>query len=159
MALSNKQVELARRLRQENPLFDEYSREWRSFNACYNGMPGKSERLRVMNTVFANIAEDSAAGILAALPNEINYFTYLPPGNLFLGAADPKFRSTTTADLQIINDPNSTAVKRLSHFAAVLYQIRCNITHAGKDPIDARDNDLLRFALAGLKLILAILLK
>ena len=159
MALSHELIDFARRLRIENPLLDEFSREWRSFNACYNEVAGTSERECIMNTIIEHFSEGDAASILIKSSDAIAYFSQLPPGNMRKKHTDPSFRERATTDLQIVNDSKNASVLRLAHIASVLYQLRCNLTHAGKDPFDPRDKQLIQFALPVLKSILAILLK
>jgi hypothetical protein len=50
-------------------------------------------------------------------------------------------------------NPKESAVGRLAAATGVLYQIRCNLIHGGKDPDSQRDRMLVRESLAVLRVL------
>jgi hypothetical protein len=48
---------------------------------------------------------------------------------------------------------NETSVSRLAAVGGVLYQVRCNLIHGGKDPDNERDKMLVRESLTVLNVL------
>jgi hypothetical protein len=136
---------LARRLREKGiPGSQEFVQEWVSFNTCYNDISGPTERDRLMGAIRKYLPAAEAGVALQKLSDPIQYFSRLPPGDMRKGPHNPLFRSRSTDDLNIVNDPLADPVERLAHLMSVVYQIRCNLIHGDKDPDVARDRELVR---------------
>lgn len=150
---------LARRLRElDLPDWQGFIRDWISFNTLYTLVRGGSEREQVMNMVRQTVAVDQSEEFLASLLEPITFFTQLPPGNMRYDRADPRFRQQSEADLTVVNDAAQDPVERLARLMSVVYQIRCNLLHGEKDPINDRDRDLVQWSYVVLSATLEVLL-
>lgn len=150
---------LARRLRElDLPDWQGFIQDWISFNTLYTQAQGNTERDQVMNMVRQAVGADQAVDLLASLLEPIAFFTQLPPGNMRHDRANPRFRQRSEADLAVVNDAAQDPVERLAHLMSVVYQIRCNLLHGEKDPINDRDRDLVQRSYVVLSATLGILL-
>jgi hypothetical protein len=150
---------LARRLRELNlPGWQGFIRDWISFNTLYTPAQGRTEREQVMNMVRQSVSADHATDLLATLVEPISFFSALPPGNMRYGRRDPRFRQRSLEDLTVVNETTLNAVERLAHLMSVVYQIRCNLLHGEKDPIEERDRELVQRSYFVLSAALGVLL-
>lgn len=129
-------------LRGWNTLADRFVRNWAGFNAIYNAFSG-TERERLMAAIASGLTEEQAEGILSYAADDIDYFAHLPPGNVQRARTDPHFRKKTLADMRRVKDISLSATTRLSHLLSVVYQVRCNLLHGGKNAGDERGARLI----------------
>jgi len=129
-------------LRGWNRLADQFAKRWAGFNAIYNAFSG-AERERLMAAVASGLTEKQARGILLSVAEAIAYFAELPPGDLRRAPTDERFRARTRADMRAVEDTSLSATTRLAHLLSVVYQVRCNLVHGGKNAADPRSARLI----------------
>lgn len=140
---------LAYRIRTSSPAeWREFTQLWMAFNAMYGGEPDQRERARVMRCVRGAFSERAALRVLRAVSRPVDRILEVPPGNLLLDRWDPNFRAASQRCAALYRNKSETSVGRLAAVGGVLYQIRCNLMHGGKDPQVARDQMLVRESLA-----------
>jgi hypothetical protein len=135
------------------PEWAEFSTLWMAFNALYGGEPDRRERSRVMACIRHNFNETRAIRALRSVTQAIDRILQVPPGNLLLNVKDPQFRAASERCATIYRNRHETAVNRLAAIGGVLYQVRCNLIHAGKSPDDSRDTMLVRESVAVLQFL------
>jgi hypothetical protein len=121
---------------------------WLTFNALY--AKTNSERRDLMDFIRTHISDDQATIILNDLVDEMNYYAFLPPGNMRVGPGHSSFRERSTFDLRIANDGTEPPSLRLAHLLAAVYQVRCNLFHGRKELDDPRSQ---RLAEAGYRIV------
>jgi hypothetical protein len=139
---------LSRRIRAASPAdWLRFGTLWTSFNSLYGGEPDARERARVVALVrrFAN--DRLARRVLRRTRASIDRVLSIPPGNMRLESWDPRFRAATQRWAAVYRSGSETSVSRLAAVAAIMYQVRCNLTHGYKDPIVERDRMLVRESL------------
>lgn len=125
------------------PGWGEFSTLWMAFNAIYRGDPDPRERYRVMSTIRRLVNHREARRLLRDRRLAIERIVAIPPGNLQLDRYDPKLRRASQRCAAIYRDPQEAAPTRLAGVGGVLYQVRCNLVHGGKDPDVRRDRMLV----------------
>lgn len=115
-----------------------------SFNAIYGGEPDARERARVMASIRRNMSESAAKRLLRNSTRSIDRIVAIPPGDLRLNRWDPRFRAASRRCTSLYLNKQETAVARLAGVVGALYQIRCNLVHGAKDPVNERDLMLVR---------------
>jgi hypothetical protein len=136
-------AQLAFRIRTASPPeWQEFTNLWMAFNAIYGGEPDRHERSRVMGSIRRSFSERSALCVLRAVTKSIDRILEVPPGNLMLNRYDPNFRAASQRCAAMYRNRKKSAVVRLAAAGGVLYQIRCNLIHGGKDPDSERDRSL-----------------
>ena len=147
-------AELAFRIRTASPReWQEFTNLWMAFNAIYGGEPDTRERARVMACIRRSFRERGALRVLRAVTRSIDRILEIPPGNLHLNNYDPNFRAASQRCAALYRNRRESAAGRLAAAAGVLYQIRCNLIHGGKDPDSDRDRMLVRESLAVLRVL------
>lgn len=147
-------AQLAFRIRTASPReWREFTNLWMAFNAIYGGEPDLRERSRVMGSIRRIFSERGALRVLRTVTKSIDRILEVPPGNLMLNRYDPNFRAASQRCAAMYRNRKESAVGRLATAAGVLYQIRCNLIHGGKDPDSARDRMLVRESLTVLRVL------
>lgn len=153
------QAQLARRIQSNFPAdWVGFVQRWIAFNAIYGAEVGGDERSRVMRCIRLNFTEAAAQSVLDAASRHINKILDVPPGNMQRERDDPDFRLTSQRLADTYWSVSETAVGRLAAVGGVLYQVRCNLIHASKDPFDARDCMLITESLQVLQALIDALL-
>jgi hypothetical protein len=148
------QAELSFRIRTASPgQWREFANLWMAFNVIYGGEPDRRERSRVMACIRRLFTQAAALRVLRSVTRSIDRILAIPPGNLLLNRYDPRFRAASQRCAAIYRNPKESPAARLAAVGGVLYQVRCNLIHGGKDPDVERDRMLVRESLA----VLAIL--
>jgi hypothetical protein len=124
-----------------------------AFNAIYGGEPDGRERSGVMACIRRQFSERAALRVLRSVTRSTDRILAVPPGNLLLNTYDPKFRAASQRCAAICRNRTESAVSRLAAVGGVLYQIRCNLIHGGKDPDVERDRMLVRESVAMLNVL------
>ena len=149
----------ARRLRgYAIPDWDEFVRDWFAYNAIYARQDVRIEREQVMRAVSDHVTRADATRVLNGLSDEIAFLTALPPGNLRASQASQQFRARSVQDLSVVNTVTNDPLTRLAHLMSVVYQVRCNLFHGGKDPDGHRDRDLVRVSRRILSSVLDVII-
>jgi hypothetical protein len=158
-AAANKlRAERAYRIRVASPgEWQEFSNLWMAFNAIYGGEPDRRERARVISCIRRSFSERSALTVLRAVTTPIDQILLIPPGNLLHNRYDSSFRSASVRYAALYRNRKETSISRLAAVAAVLYQVRCNLIHGGKDPHNERDKMLVRESLKVLHVLVPAL--
>ena len=147
-------VHLAFRIRTASPgEWRDFTSLWMAFNAIYGGEPDRRERSRVMACIRRSFSERGALRVLRAVTKSIDRILEIPPGNLLLDRYDPNFRAASQRCAALYRNPRESSAGRLAAAGGVLYQIRCNLIHGGKDPDSERDKMLVRESLAALRVL------
>ncbi len=147
-------AELAFRIRAASPReWQEFTNLWMAFNAIYGGEPDKRERSRAMASIRRSFSERGALRVLRAVTKSIDRILEVPPGNLLLNKYDPRFRAASQRCAALYRNRRESAAGRLAAAAGVLYQVRCNLIHGGKDPDSERDRMLVQESLAVLRVL------
>ena len=128
-----------------------------AFNAIYGGEPDKRERSRVMGCIRRSFSERAALRVLRAVTRSIDRILEIPPGNLLLNKYDPSFRAASQRCAALCRNRRGSVASRLAAAAGVLYQVRCNLIHGGKDPNSERHNMLVRESLAVLRVLVPVI--
>lgn len=139
------------------PQWNEFMDNWRACNALYKPESGATEREQAMN-VIRHLSVQEATDILAQLPDAIAYFSALPPGDMRKGNGHPNFRQRSADDMAVVNNASENPNTRLSHLIGVVYQIRCNLEHAEKDPSKERDIELVTHSISVMNEVLPALI-
>jgi hypothetical protein len=144
-ALSNMlRAELSRFIRMDAPNeWKEFFTLWVAFNAIYGGESEEDERARVMSSVRRFVSKQRAKQVLQGSSESIRRIMETPPGDMRVDQWNPKFRATTQKYKRIYKANSQDPVRQLTALAAVLYQVRCNLTHGSKNPHDQRDRMLV----------------
>lgn len=124
-----------------------------AFNAIYGGEPDGRERSRVMGCIRRSFSERGALRVLRAVTRSVDRILEVPPGNLLLNRYDPSFRAASQRCAAIYRNRRESSVGRLAAAGGVLYQVRCNLLHGGKDPDSQRDTMLVRESLTVLRVL------
>lgn len=149
---------LAFRIRTAFPMeWREFTALWMAFNAIYGGEPDNRERARVMNCIRRAFSERAALRVLRAVARSVDRILEVPPGNLLLNRYDPAFRAASQRCAALYRNRRESTVGRLAAVGGVLYQVRCNLIHGGKDPDRERDTMLVRESLAVLNVLVPAL--
>lgn len=147
-------AQLAFRIRTASPRdWRDFTNLWMAFNAIYGGEPDRRERSRVMACIRRSFSERGALRVLRAVTKSIDRVLQVPPGNLLLNRYDPSFRAASQRCAAIYRNRRESAVGRLAAASGVLYQVRCNLIHGGKDPDAERDRMLVRESLTVLHVL------
>jgi hypothetical protein len=142
-------AELAYRIRTASPAeWKEFTQLWMAFNSMYGGEPDRRERARVMRCIRQNFSEHAALRVLRSVTRSVDRILDIPPGNLLLNRWDPNFRAASQRCAALYRNKSEATTGRLAAVGGVLYQVRCNLMHGGKDPQSARDQMLVRESLA-----------
>lgn len=148
------QAQLSHRIRTASPKdWNVFSGLWMAFNSIYGGEPDRRERTRVMSCIRRNFSERAALRVLRSVTKSIDWVLEIPPGNLLLNRWDPSFRAASQRLAALYRNKSESAVGRLAAVGGVLYQIRCNLIHGGKDPNSDRDRMLVRESVAVLNVL------
>jgi hypothetical protein len=148
-------AELAFRIRRVAPAeWQEFSAHWMAFNTIYGGEPDKKERARVIACIRRVFSERAALRVLRQVAASIDRILLVPPGSLLLNRYDPAFRAASSRYAALYRNRRESSVSRLAAVAAVLYQVRCNLIHGGKDPHEERDRMLVKESLAVLRVLM-----
>jgi hypothetical protein len=151
-------AELAYRIRTASPKdWNDFSKLWMAFNAIYGGEPDRRERSRVMSCIRHNFKPRAALRVLRRVTRSVDRILTVPPGNLLLNRSDPNFRAASERCAALYRNKTETAIGRLAAVGGVLYQIRCNLIHGGKDPKVERDRLLVRESVAVLRVLVPAL--
>ena len=151
-------AELSFRIRTASPKeWNEFSQLWMAFNSVYGGEPDRRERARVMSCIRRNFSERAALRVLRSITRSVDRIFMVPPGNLLLNRWDPNFRAASQRCTALYRNKSETAVGRLAAVGGVLYQIRCNLIHGGKDPHNERDRMLVNESVVVLKVLVPAL--
>ncbi len=151
-------AQLAHRIRVASPAeWGEFTQLWMAFNAIYGGEVGSRERSRVMACIRRNFSERSALRVLRATSRSIDRILEIPPGNMQLGRYNPNFRAASQRCAALYRNKREKSISRLAAVGGVIYQVRCNLIHGGKDPDDARDRMLVSESLAVLRTLVPAL--
>lgn len=136
--------QLAWRIRTSAPDgWREFSLLWMAFNAIYGGDPDPRERSRAMATIRRLVTNREARRLLRNSRAAIRRIIAIPPGNLLLDKYDPNFRRASRRYIATYRDARESSSARLAAVGGVLYQVRCNLLHGGKDPQVRRDRMLV----------------
>lgn len=145
-------AQLAYRIRVASPAdWAEFSQLWMAFNAIYGGEPDARERSRVMACIRRNFSENGALRVLRVIRGSVDRILEVPPGNMLLDRYDQNFRAATQRCSALYRNRGETSTSRLAAVGGVIYQVRCNLIHGGKDPDDARDRMLVSESLTVLR--------
>ena len=145
-------AQLAYRIRTQAPAdWAEFSHLWMAFNAIYGGEPDERERARVMGCIRRQFSESAALRVLRDVRASVDRILQIPPGNMTLDRLHPNFRAASVRCAGLYRNRNETATGRLAAVGGVIYQVRCNLIHGGKDPDDARDRMLVTESLMVLR--------
>ncbi len=145
---------LSRRLRGRfPPEWTRFTQLWLAFNAVYGGEPDQKERARVKAAIRNHVSEGTARAILKLSDAAVARILAIPPGDMRLGQWDPVFRRASREQARIYRNRSQTAANRLTAVGGILYQIRCNLLHGSKDPLDGRDQMLVRESVRVLELL------
>lgn len=137
-------IVLARRLQERQvPDWNDFIHMWMAFNVIYDSVSGDTERKRLMTAIKRYVPEPAAVSILAECQSAVGFLSELPPGDLRKPPSSSGFRKRGARDLDIVNDSSRNASERLAHLMAVVYQVRCNLIHGGKNPDSLRDRRLV----------------
>lgn len=128
-----------------------------AFNTIYGGEPDARERTRVMSCIRHSFSERAALRVLRRVARSVDRILQVPPGNLLLNRYDPAFRAASVRCAALYRNRGESSVGRLAAVGGVLYQVRCNLIHGGKDPDDERDKMLVRESLAVLRTLVPAL--
>jgi len=151
-------AELAFRIRTASPReWREVGNLWMAFNAIYGGEPDRRERSRVMSCIRRSFSERSALRILRSVTQSVDRILDIPPGNLLLNRYDPNFRAASQRCAALYRNRRESAIARLAAVGGVLYQVRCNLLHGGKDPDSERDRMLVNESLNVLRVLVPAL--
>lgn len=152
------QAILSKRLRTSNePEWCEFFRLWAAFNCLYSSEVNGNERDRIIRFMQKQIDNQSARCLIDRISTEASKIISTPPGNMRKDASDPQFRTETVRCANAYHDPEKSSNERLANLIGVIYQVRCNLFHGDKNPINARDIDLVRNSNTILQTILPIL--
>jgi hypothetical protein len=147
-------AQLAFRIRTASPgEWRDFASLWMAFNAIYGGEPDRRERSRVMACIRRNFSERRALLVLRAVTRSTDRILEIPPGNLLLDRYDPNFRAASRRCAALYRNRRESSAGRLAAVGGVLYQIRCNLIHGGKDPDSQRDRVLVQESLAVLRVL------
>jgi hypothetical protein len=147
-------AQLAFRIRTASPReWRDFTNLWMAFNAIYGGEPDRRERSRVMACIRRSFSERGALRVLRAVTKSIDRILEVPPGNLLLNRYDPNFRAASQRCAAMYRNRRESSVGRLAAASGVLYQVRCNLMHGGKDPDSERDRMLVQESLAVLRVL------
>jgi len=137
--------------------WSEFSQLWMAFNALYGGEPDRRERARVMASIRRNFSDRAALRVLRAVTKSVDRILEIPPADLRLNRWNPKFRAASQRCAALYRNKSESSVGRLAAVAGVLYQIRCNLLHGGKDPRNERDRMLVRESVSVLRALVPAL--
>lgn len=147
---------LSRRLRGNfPPEWTRFTQLWLAFNAIYGGEPDARERARVRAAIRNHVSESAARRILRTSDVAIERILAIPPGDMRLSQWDTSFRRASRQQAKLYRNGSKTAVNRLAAVGGILYQVRCNLLHGSKDPLDQRDQMLVRESIRVLDLLVA----
>jgi hypothetical protein len=124
---------------------------WIAFNALYGGERDERERARAMSAMRRHMSAKDARHLLELHAASIAQIIDVPPGDMRLDRSSPRFRAASERCVRIARSPRETAPGRLAGVTGMLYQVRCNVFHASKDPADRRDRMVVRESLAILR--------
>lgn len=116
---------------------------WIAFNAIYGGEADARERARIKAAIRKNISEAAARRILGRTDVAIDRILATPPGDTRLGPFDAEFRRASREQARLYKT-SKRALDKLVATGGILYQVRCNLVHGGKHPVDVRDQMLVR---------------
>jgi hypothetical protein len=138
-------AQLSKRIRTVSPAdWAEFGNIWMAFNAIYGGEPDQRERARVMGSIRRYIADRVARRLLRDSQQSIDRIVAIPPGDMRLAQRDPRFREASLRCIATYLNLEESSRGRLAAVGGVLYQIRCNLLHGGKDPNVRRDRMLVQ---------------
>ncbi len=135
----------------------EFSTLWMASNAIYRGDPDRAERGRAMSTIRRLVNAREARRLLAECRAAIQRIIAIPPGNLELDKSNPNFRRASQRCMSLYRDAQQPSPTRLAAVGGVLYQVRCNLIHGGKDPDVARDRMLVAESVRILQRLMPVL--
>jgi hypothetical protein len=137
-------IELSQRIRSVRPRdWDEFSKLWTSFNTLYDGENDRLEIARIRGCLERHLNDAAADYLLRTCTTSIAHTIAIPPGDMRLEDRDPGFRKRTIELAHIVEDGARRSPVRVGALGGVLYQIRNNLTHGDKDPLDDRDQMLV----------------
>lgn len=135
------------------PEWTRFTQLWLAFNAVYGGELGAKERARVRAAIRNHVSESSARRILRRSDVAIERILAIPPGDMRLDQWDPNFRRASREQARLYRNHFQSAVNRLTAVGGILYQVRRNLLHGSKDPLDHRDRMLVRESAKVLELL------
>jgi hypothetical protein len=152
------QAQFSKKLRgREVPEWCEFLRLWAAFNCLYSEERGPRERDRLQQVLQKHLKEDKAKSLIEITSDAGRDLTSLPPGDMRKDESDCKFREYTQTSAATYQDLEKSNVDRITGLMTVIYQVRCNLLHGGKDPDNSRDMDLAKKSNAVLKRVLPVL--
>ncbi len=129
------------------PEWGDFLNLWVAFNALYGGELDVRERARAMSGVRRYVSAKDARHLLERHAARIAKLVDIPPGDMRLDQSNSRFRAASARCARIVRSPHGNSQQRIAGVAGVLYQVRCNVVHASKDPDDRRDRMLVRESL------------
>jgi hypothetical protein len=114
-----------------------------AFNAVYGHEAHARELTSVRAAVQHNVSALTARALLRDVRVSINRIVSVPPGDMRIDPTDPQFRRSSRELRRVYEDVSAGPVDRLAAVAGMLYQVRCNLIHGSKDPVDPRDTMLV----------------
>lgn len=152
------QAHFSQRLRTRDvPEWCEFLRLWAAFNCIYSGQTGDTERERVMQSIKADLSDSAAQEVIDRIASVAEAIIEIPPGDMRKDASDPQFRAQTERCTSLYIDQTKLSRERLAGLIGVIYQVRCNLLHGGKDPDDYRDLSLVSSSNSILQIFLPVL--
>jgi hypothetical protein len=115
---------------------------WAALNALYGHEHGVPEERRLMDCIAKYFAEDSARRLLSRYADEASELIRIPPGDMRYESDHPSFRRRASEHASEFADERKSAVNRLAHLAAIMYQVRSNAVHGDKTSKSTRDRKL-----------------
>lgn len=115
------------------------------------------EHARIAACLEDKVTDSAAEALLLEGSEPIRRLIELPPADMRLDERDPGFPNRTTKLAAIVVDTRQSASRRLAALGGILYQVRNNLAHGDKDPIDGRDQMLVTTSNQILKRVLDVL--
>jgi hypothetical protein len=111
---------------------DAFTDYWRGFNSLYGRTPGPTELARLRAFLALRVFPAAAAPILANHPEQVAYLLSQPVIDM-----RDNGRDTTVAIAAFLASADAQA--KLCELFTIIYQIRCNLEHGHKSPVNDRD--------------------
>lgn len=119
--------------------FNAMGEYWRGFNNLFSDFPGNNERERILSYIAKTYTQASATALLAQYAEQIAYLISRP-------VIDMRGNGHTTApNIETFKNANDS-LRKLQQVFMIIYQVRCNLEHGEKSPLDERDQHLCQAA-------------
>ncbi len=138
-------------------IWDRFHRMWTAFNALYNAAGAPSERAKVRAIVQRFVTERRGRELLSKLLPPKRHLPDPPPGDTRYAKTDPRFRRASGRELAMVRNEAAGASDRLAALMVLVYQVRCSLVHGNKNPERQRDNELVKWGVDTLELVVPAL--